>query len=118
MNYKTNIVLFSVIIILISFSGCSYGESSDKSPEEIRSLAYEHVRGNGDERILNEDTAQVVRVLIEEEHQIMGREGAMNIQGREVFKVTFTTSNDDLLGPIRVYLDVDTYDVIGVDYRF
>lgn len=117
MSYKANIVLFSFIILIV-FSGCSYGASSDKSPEEIRSLAYEHVREDGNQRILNEDTAEVVRILIEEEHQIMCKEGAIEIKGREVYKVTFRTTSDDLLGPIRVYLDVDSFDILGVDYRF
>lgn len=35
----------------------------------------------------------------------------------EFFKITFTTKDDDLLGPVILYLDTNTFKVLGMDFR-
>ncbi len=39
-------------------------------------------------------------------------------QQKDVYAVTFNTSEDPLLGPIVVYLDKNTLEVLGNGYRF
>ena len=53
----------------------------------------------------------------EEEYFIANEENTpVNIQNKETYIVTFTT-NDDILGPIIVYIDQDDSSVLGIDYR-
>lgn len=118
MNRKHLIGYIIMMMSLLCFSGCTYGKSLDKTEEEIRYLAYVYVQGDKYETILNGDTAKVTMESIDKEHLIMGKESALDLQGRAVYKVLFRTKNDALLGPIRVYLDANTYEVLGVDFRF
>ena len=56
-------------------------------------------------------------IKFEEEYFIANEENTpVNIQNKETYIVTFTT-NDDILGPIIVYIDQDDSSVLGIDYR-
>lgn len=35
----------------------------------------------------------------------------------EVFKITFTTKDDNLLRTVIIYLDTNTFEVLGMDFR-
>jgi hypothetical protein len=37
--------------------------------------------------------------------------------GKELFHIVFSTKRDDLLGPIGVYIDTETKEIVGGDFR-
>ena len=41
----------------------------------------------------------------------------MNIKGKDTYKVTFRTTNEGILGPIIIYIDKNSYSVLGGDLR-
>jgi hypothetical protein len=38
--------------------------------------------------------------------------------GKAVYVIVFNTTDDSILGPIRLYMDRDSYNIIGMDPRF
>lgn len=112
-------IFTSIIFLLafsISFTGCST-KSSLPEKDNIREIAYNWIDDNIKSTIIDWKNSKIENITFEKEHLIINETDTLDIINKESFKVTFTTKDNDLLGPIIVYLDIDTLKVLGMDFR-
>ena len=112
-------IFTSIIFLLafsISFTGCST-KSSLTEKDTIREIAYNWIDDNKKSTIIDWKTSKVEKITFDKEHLVVNETETLDIINKEAFKVTFTTKDDDLLGPVIVYLDTDTSEVLGMDFR-
>ena len=106
------IILFSVLLLI----GCN-STTSDKTDKEIREIAYNWLDDESKSEITNSSTASIGKVIFTSEHLVATKTKSLDIRNIESYRVIFNTAKDDLLGPIVVYLEEDTFSVLGIDYR-
>lgn len=105
------------IYILFIISIVQLVGGNNTSNKYIRENAYNYLDYRTKSAIINWESAEVQKIKFEEEYFIANEENTpVNIQNKETYIVTFTT-NDDILGPIIVYIDQDDSSVLGIDYR-
>ncbi|MBX9139181.1 MULTISPECIES: hypothetical protein [unclassified Clostridium] len=105
------------IYILFIISIVQLVGGNNTSNKYIRENAYNYLDYRTKSAIINWESADVQKIKFEEEYFIANEENTpVNIQNKETYIVTFTT-NDDILGPIIVYIDQDDSSVLGIDYR-
>ena len=105
------------IYILFIISIVQLVGGNNTSNKYIRENAYNYLDYRYKSAIINWESADVQKIKFEEEYFIANEENTpVNIQNKETYIVTFTT-NDDILGPIIVYIDQDDSSVLGIDYR-
>lgn len=105
------------IYILFIISIVQLVGGNNTSNKYIRENAYNYLDYRNKSAIINWESADVQKIKFEEEYFIANEENTpVNIQNKETYIVTFTT-NDDILGPIIVYIDQDDSSVLGIDYR-
>lgn len=105
------ILFFSLLLI-----GCNT-TTPDKINSEIREIAYNWLDDAIKSEIINSDTATIGKVIFTSEYFVARKTKHVDIRNIETYRVIFNTANDDLLGPIVVYLEEDTLNVLGMDYR-
>lgn len=109
------ILILSIPLLLLLY--LRYGDSL-RYPNEIR-LAYKYIDSNSQKTIKNSKIAQVEEYAPSRDLEIMDEEtdSLVNIKYKEVLRITFKTLDDGNLGPIVVYIDKNTNDVLGVGTR-
>jgi hypothetical protein len=108
-------VIFLILLLFASFAGCA---KIGKAPEEeLRTLAYESLSKEEKQTILDWTKAPVVTIKPPNSLLIWSPQGSLDLKGREVVVVTFSTTQDPLLGPIKVYLDAETHEILGKGLR-
>lgn len=106
------LILFSALLLI----GCN-PTTSDKTDKEIREIAYNWLEDEIKSEIINSDTASIGKVIFASEHFVSTKTKSIDIRNIKSYRVIFNTSKDDLLGAIVVYLEEDTLNVLGIDYR-
>lgn len=108
-------ILIVCMFFLLILSGCS---SYSKYPEEIEE-AYNYVHPNSKETIKNWQKASVSKYTPTEDFEVFDKNENIyvNIKGTEVLEITFNTTDDELVGPIVVYVDEQSKDIIGMGAR-
>lgn len=88
-----------------------------KIDDNIKEIAYNWLDNQSKLSISDWKSASIDTIKFNEEHFVANTlDISINIQDKETYQVTFTT-NDDILGPIIVYVDKENLNVLGVDYR-
>lgn len=101
-----------IVAFTLQLTGCS-----NTSKDTIKETAYNWLDNINQMSIIDWKSANVKTIKFDKEHIIANTtENSINIQDKETYQVTFTT-NDEILGPIVVYLDKDNLEVLGIDYR-
>lgn len=108
-------LMFLILLLFTSFAGCAKRENAPE--EELRTLAYESLTKEEQQTILDWTKASVDTIKPIESFLIWGSQGSLDLKGREVVVVTFSTTQDPLLGPIKVYLDAETHEILGKGLR-
>lgn len=112
--------IFTYIILIITvsilFTGC-ITESYLPKKVNITEIAYNWLDDNIKSTIINWQSSKVEKKIIDTNHLVANGLETLDIVNKEVFKVTFSTEDDDLLGAVIVYLDTDTFEVLGMDFR-
>lgn len=109
---STLLILFFVLLLI----GCN-PTASDKTDNEIREIAYNWLDDESKLEIINSNTATIGKVIFTSEHFVATKTKSIDIRNIETYRVIFNTSKNDLLGYIVVYLEEDTLNVLGIDYR-
>ena len=127
---KTILSLCLLMLISIQVAGC--GETTEnpkvnesitnetsvnKSDTEIRELAYQSLNENDKKTVVDWESAKVEEYNSSTDHSVGSPNGLANIKDKYTYKVIFRTNNEGLLGPITVYIDKDTYEILGIDLR-
>lgn len=111
---------FASIILILTFSTLFTTYNAKSSPIEkdnIRDTAFNWIDDSIKSTIVDWQTSNVEKITSDKEHLIINEMGTLDIIDTEIFKVTFTTKDDDLLGPVIVYIDIDSSEVLGMDFR-
>lgn len=112
-------LLTSIILILTFstlFTACN-AKSSRIEKDTISETAYNWIDDSIKSTIIDWQTSKVEKITFDKEHLIINETDTLDIINTKVFKVNFTTKDDDLLGAVIVYLDTDTFEVLGMDFR-
>lgn len=109
------------LVLLLAFFCILYVVNSKKTdsvitPKQAASLAVEKLDDKSKETITNLDNPKVEEHVFEKQPFIGFFDGKKNLKGKKVYKVTFNTTQDGLLGPIVLYVDMQGK-VIGTDFR-
>lgn len=101
-----------IIAFTLQLTGCN-----NTSKDTIKETAYNWLDEQNQMSIIDWESANIKVIKFDTEHIVTNQtENSINIQDKETYQVTFKT-NDEILGPIVVYLDKDTLKVLGIDYR-
>lgn len=123
---KKAIIAFGLFfLILLPITGCSGSQSgsranqSTKSVEDIRKMAYQSLSEVEKKTVTNWETAEVKEYKADEEHYVISDDKVeTNLKGKDTYMVTFHISNEGLLGPITIYMDKNSYAILGSDFRY
>ncbi|MBE7010323.1 MAG: hypothetical protein E7418_02395 [Ruminococcaceae bacterium] len=69
------------------------------------------------ETITNLDNPKIEEVIFDAQPSIYLFDDKVNIVGKNLYKITFNTTQDGLLGPMVFYVDKFNGNLIGADYR-
>lgn len=127
---KIFIVLIVISCILLQITGCTSvraGKSKNenktieaaaiKSENDIREIAYKALSEDEKKTVISYKDGKVEQYKSKEEHSIFGPNGLTDIKDKDTYKITFRTNNEGILGPINIYIDKNSYSVLGVDLR-
>lgn len=59
---------------------------------------------------------KITKVKFSSDHTVASLTGVVNLKGKDTYIITFTTDNASL-GPITIYVDKNSYKVLGADLR-
>ena len=115
---KSLIIISIALIILLLFS--LWGEKQ-ASPKITPQKAVDTVSEKLDEKtikiIKNLDSPEVEEIVFNKKTSIYFLEENTHIIGRKLYKITFNTTQDGLLGPIVFYVDKSNGEIIGMGFR-
>lgn len=127
---KVSIFLSIIIFLSLMAIGCNKEKidkskeenhkienSKSKSDNEIKQIAFESLSDNEKNTIINWMDGKVEVYKSTTDHSVGSSIEPINIKDKDTYKVTFGTNNEETLGPITMYLDRNTYEVLGVDLR-
>ncbi|ERI92340.1 hypothetical protein HMPREF1982_02322 [Clostridiales bacterium oral taxon 876 str. F0540] len=90
---------------------------NQKAEADIRQIAYQSLSEESKKTIINWKTAKVEEYKAADEHEVASKKGKADIKDKDTYRVTFNTTDDAILGTINVYLDKNSHEVLGVDFR-
>lgn len=131
---KKGLLLMGLLIVAFNIMAC--GREKEKSDTQVSStmeattsainqkMSYEEVKDKvnsqlskgAKKEILKENNPYVSEITIKSEKGIL-KHVKRSIVGEKVFKVTYTTKNDSVLGPISYLVDEYTGEIVGEYYR-
>ncbi len=106
--------------VVFSTWGKKYSPPSEVS-EITPQAAIENVRKKLDkksiETITNFDNPKIEEVVFDTQPPIYLYDDKLDIIGKDIYKITFNTIHDELLGPMIFYVDKLNGNLIGAEYR-
>ncbi len=104
--------------VVFSTWGYDYAPPIEITPQ----TAIEKVRKKLDEEnvdtITNFDNPKIEEIVFDTQPSIYYFEDRSNVVGRTLYRITFNTTQDGLLGPMVFYVDKLSGDLIGIEYRY
>ncbi|MHC1684137.1 MAG: hypothetical protein AB6733_14475 [Clostridiaceae bacterium] len=88
-----------------------------KYENEIKEIAYNSLSEENKKTIVNWKEGSVELYKDTNDHPVGSQTGMINIKSKDTYKLTFKTNNEALLGPLTLYLDKSSYELIGCDLR-
>ena len=126
---KMIIALCLLILISTQITGCTKAISNSnksenkatkisikKSKSGVREIAYQSLDEDDKKSVINRSTAPVQEGKSSAYHRIASHEGVINIRNTDTYIVTFNTNNASL-GDITIYVDKNSYKVLGYELR-
>ncbi len=111
-------VIFPVVFVLIIIA-IIWGNTKQITPEVAISIAKEFVYEDKEKSgIINFDNPKLEEVVFETLPQIAYIGRKTDIAKKPLYKITFNTDQDGLLGPVVVYINKKGGKIIGMGYRF
>ena len=113
MKKAISIALVSVMLLFSSCAGDKKNVTSDKAVE----IVLKKLDDKSKETIINPDNPKVEEVILTKDSSRGYFEGKDGFKEKRVYKITFNTIHDGLLGPMVFYVDIENGDLIGTDFR-
>lgn len=85
--------------------------------KNINEIAYGWLDSDYKNLVKNKEALEIKVIPSCDEHVIVNNGEMVNIENMSIYKVIFDTENQELLGPVVVYLEKDTLKVLGMDFR-
>ncbi|MDF2880329.1 MAG: putative cell wall binding repeat protein [Clostridiaceae bacterium] len=108
-----------IINALNQFFSNSFAGVKLLSNEEILKVAYDSVPKASKDTIINWNKGNVEKYYTNEDHMVVNMHDGnkVNIKAINTYKVNFDNSNNDILGPIIIYIEQSSNRVLGTDLR-
>jgi len=92
-------------------------ESEQVYDNAIIDIAYESLTETSRNSVIDKKSGKIQEEKPANQYKISSAAGLVDIKGKEVYKVTFETTKDEILGPITVYIEKGTLKVLGNGLR-
>ncbi len=116
---KTVLVLGTLLIILIvsfAFLGSGKHVNNITSDEAVKKVQ-EMLDDKSKETITNFETPKTEKIVCDMELAIYYLKKGVKLKGKTLYKITFNTTQDGLLGPMVFYVDASNGIIVGMDHR-
>ena len=107
------------VLVMLGISGMKkYVLPTEISQQKAIEVVKEKLDSKSIETIINLDNPKIKEIVFDTQPSMYYLEDETDIIGKELYKVTFNTTMDGLLGPMVLYVDKLTGTLIGVEYRY
>lgn len=123
---KWTITITCCSIMFLALTACSQQDNAQSEvqnqetllkQEEAINIAKEELTKEEKESITNFENPVVEEMSFTKEPNIYKYDNTESMIDKQVYKITFHTKQDNLLGPIVFYIDVIDGQIYGMDYR-
>ncbi len=117
---KRTIIIFIIIVVLFcTFFICGKQSSPKRGITVERAIEYTKQMLDDKSRatITDINNPNIKEVEFDEAPSIYLFEKKTEVVGRTLYRITYNTEQDGLLGPIVFYVDKLSGEIIGMDYR-
>lgn len=121
--FKVIIFLFALILVMSLLVGCSENKNYNPKPDadmiffetasSLRELAWNQLSNEEKTSVTGDWKEAKVKIVKWEEIPLK----KVSLKPESIYKVSFNTNIDGLLGPIGVYFDSATKEIVGYDIR-
>jgi hypothetical protein len=102
----------SILFITLSIMGCGNTQSKE---QDIRKIVWNKLPNESKKEVIGTwKDAKLEKVVVNKKFVYLND---VKYDGKELYHVVFKTKNDSLLGPIGSYIDPETKEIVGGDYR-
>ncbi|MCM3784794.1 hypothetical protein M3231_17650 [Neobacillus mesonae] len=111
------ILMFLIVpMVIMSFVGCSNAKPPTEDVTDLRQAAWSSLSENAKEEVVGDwKFANVERVELNVLPIVQS--GGKPPQVDNLYRVTFKTNRDEFLGPIQVYVDGDSKEIVSYGAR-
>ncbi len=106
------------LLLICITSACSNSAKAEKVPKtesEIRTMVYQSLSKNEKESIFDWENAKVEEYTADWDHRISTAKESLDLKGIETYRVTFHIDGEAAFGPLTVYIDKNSYKLLGHD---
>ncbi len=103
--------------VLFSTWGKKYSPPEKISPQKAIEIVKDSLGEKEKSTITNLENPKIEDVVFFSDPPIACFKDEEDIVGKDLYKITFKTTMDALLGPLAVYVDKQSGDIVGADYR-
>lgn len=103
--------------VVFSTWGRDYTPPVGISPESAIENVKQKIEDKNKETITNFDHPKIEEFVFQEQPSIYCFDHKINLVGKRVYKITFHTTQDGLLGPMVFYVEKQSGEMIGMDFR-
>ena len=110
---KIGVIVLGIMMFLVLYSGWK----ANYDIRVISNSAYNWLDDNNKALVIDKKPVEIKEISFSDEYLIFNGSETTDINGMEVYRVTFKSDKEELLGPIVVYLGRENLKVLGMDYR-
>ncbi len=111
------IILAMFVFIGFLYAGSHISTLSPITIEEAIERVKREIDDKSKETIINFDNPKAEEMVFKTQPSIYLFDKEVKLTGKSVYKITFNTTQDGLLGPVVFYVDRNNGEIIGMDYR-
>ena len=127
--FKEIVFLFVLVLVMSSLVGCN-GDKNDKRKFEslpdadtifletassLREIAWMQLSKEDKESVTGD--WKEAKVTIVQWDEVPLKKTSVKPESLSIYKVTFNTNKDELLGPIGIYFNPETKEIVGYEVR-
>ncbi|SFS75902.1 hypothetical protein [Paenibacillus sp. BC26] len=113
---KKAFVFLVFVLVITGIIGCSNDKQGDFDVTEVRKSAWNSLSDKDKEEVIGEwKSAEVVEMSLNDLPLV--KNGGESPDLKHLYKTTFETNRDEMLGPIVVYVNGESNEIIGYGAR-
>ncbi|KRE31650.1 hypothetical protein [Paenibacillus sp. Soil522] len=121
--FKEIVFLFVIVLVMSSLVGCSENKNYTPKPNadmifletasSLRELAWNQLSNEEKASVTGDWKEAKVKIVKWDEIPLK----KASIKPESIYKVTFNTNKDEMIGPIGIYFDSTIKEIVGYDAR-